>query len=274
MLILLSGKSGIGKSTILSKLNQISKGELDGILAQEILDSNCQRLGFAAEILNRSEKPVIFAEITRDPSRMQIGEFSVELEAIDRFIVPQIESALQSGRVTIIDEIGRMQMLSPSFRSLTEKIVAADSLVIATIVHDPEPWSLPIKNHPNAVVITVDTQNRNALPGLLLELLPVTNQLKVLSRLQLERACKMLARYFNSGSVVSIQKFAQNTLRYMRENRMERQDGQRYLVHGDHGDYTVTNDAGEYQCNCPVASGAGNLAALECSHIQLVQLSK
>lgn len=75
----------------------------------------------------------------------------------------------RSGRIIILDEIGKMECFSDGFKQAT--LIALDSanIVIGTITLGGDDFILQIKNRGDVEIHEVTESNRNALPDLILE---------------------------------------------------------------------------------------------------------
>lgn len=124
----------------------------------------------ASEIFDNKQR--IFAHKTAITSDICVGgKYFVDMKAIDTFVVPEILKGCDDPhRLTFLDEIGRMQSFSPLFLESVRKLLDATTHVLATIVFDPEPWSLEFKQHPGVKIIEVTTENRECLVEELCEL--------------------------------------------------------------------------------------------------------
>ena len=69
----------------------------------------------------------------------------------------------------MLDEIGRMSMLSEKFEKAVDLLFESNVSVLATIRHG-DPWTEKYKAHPNTRVIEVTLQNRERLPDDLVEI--------------------------------------------------------------------------------------------------------
>lgn len=171
MKILLTGAPGVGKSTVLKRVREQYRGEAYGIVASDIRDASGERQGFIAT--NQTGEQRVFAHRSQIYSKYVVGgKYFVDLQVIDHFIVPELEEGLRHpSALTFLDEIGRMQSFSPLFLDTVARLIESRANLLATIVFDPEPWSLWFKSHPRVTLIEVTRENRDLLPNHLLSLL-------------------------------------------------------------------------------------------------------
>ena len=160
MKILLSGEPRAGKSTLISHLVTELKSDY-WELSEEIRDANNERVGFLARnSLGQSE---VFAHKIDIVSDQQIADYKVSLEAIDSIFTAPIEqmSHLKRGLV-IIDEIGRMEMLSPDFVQGIDRLFETEVDMIATIRYQDE-WTHKYTDRDDVTYLVLTPDNRIAI---------------------------------------------------------------------------------------------------------------
>src|SRR5437762_2213695 len=109
MKILLTGKPGIGKTTIIEKFRKNYHGKICGIIAKEIRDVNNKRVGFEAVKLNGERKVFAHHYLIQSPIKHGRSNFHIDINAIDNFIVPELQKGLQdTNSLLLLDEIGPM----------------------------------------------------------------------------------------------------------------------------------------------------------------------
>ncbi len=194
MKILLTGKAGIGKSTILKKVASDLKMPKYGIVAREIRDGQNQRIGFEAATFDGRSS--IFAHKFAFKTEFAVGKYHIDIKAIDDFIVPELRKGLKKNNAIIfIDEIGRMQSFSSEFLSVARDVFLSKSNLLATIVLEDEPWSLEFKRHLDTILIEVNTENREYLVGILEAVFSNTGVYDKLSSHQQEFVSKQLKNF-------------------------------------------------------------------------------
>jgi len=168
MIILITGRPGIGKSTICSKLITNLKDHnivIGGLITPEVRRNNA-RIGFKlVDLLSGKEE--YLAHISH-PSSVKVGRYYVNLIALEHIGVAAIMQASVDADVIIIDEIGPMEIKSKIFfETLLNTITNKKSFVI--VVH----WRLKSllinllpKNQFKLYEVTV--KNRDKLPSIIL----------------------------------------------------------------------------------------------------------
>lgn len=98
-----------------------------------------------------------------------MGRYGVDVEAVDSLVTPEIRrglSAAESGSrvVIVMDEIGKMELLSGLFRQAALAAFDSPARCLATILARPHPYADPLRSRPDVEVVTVTRQNRQGLP--------------------------------------------------------------------------------------------------------------
>ena len=169
MIILLTGLPRTGKTTVLNRFLKAHQNDCDWIVSHEIRNAADERVGFEAS--TSSGDRGIFAHKEHIQSEWEMGGYRVDLHVIDRLFAQTIsDSMAQLTRLLVLDEIGRMQMMSPRFVDVIDRQFQSDKFVLATIRHGDE-WAEVYKQNPRAQVIEVTLENRERLPEMLEELL-------------------------------------------------------------------------------------------------------
>jgi len=128
-----------------------------GFLTAEIREAG-RRLGFTA--LNFDGASCVMAH-RKIRSRQRVGAYGVDIEAFERVIVAPLASAPQP-EMYVIDEIGKMELLSPGFQRLIKRLVAGSCLILATIPVSPLPILTQLKQRNDTLVIRVVKSDRAA----------------------------------------------------------------------------------------------------------------
>lgn len=168
MIVLLTGLPRAGKTTVLEKFIQKYQGDCFWILSKEIRNDAKERVGF--EAVTSDGRKGIFAHKEKIHSENVIGSYRVDLEIVDQLFTENILRESQNPkRLLIIDEIGRMEMLSAEFAQAIDALFNTNVPVLATIRHGDE-WAEKYKMNPNATVVEVTEQNREQLTEILIGL--------------------------------------------------------------------------------------------------------
>jgi nucleoside-triphosphatase THEP1 len=281
MKILITALPGTGKSTVIESVVSNFPGRRHGIVAREILDENGRRDGFTSINTLGESKQFMFR--TDRPTADSVGgEFDVDIEAIDTFVVPELEKALSDpNSLTYIDEIGRAQAKSQAFLSTLRKLFATKNNILGAILYDDEPWSLEFKRAPGICTIEVTSKNRNALPNILLAAFGSAPLFSSLNAAQQSKAFALLIRFLANNQFVAAKKLFDNAVPYVVDNkiRLLKKTGEssEFLVSGSTRDHAVVWNGSEegFVCDCDLANGRGVFTNNRetCSHQMSILLS-
>lgn len=273
--IFLSGPSGIGKTTILKRIIADFPPEfIEGCIAQEVLNDD-RRTGFEIKYL-RSNKISLMASLSSSKDRFSVGDFSVNVDLLERELVPYLNSIIDNQNVQILclDEIGRMQILAKNFLNTVDKILYSNKPLLATILHDDEIWARKYKNKQKYYYINVTEENREQLPILISTILKQEKLLLAQDQETREKILYLFNSYITENRIPELLKLFQHTISYITNKTIEDLDKPNlYLVHGFHGNYVVKkHDNDKYSCTCKFFSETSENR--ECSHIQTVWILK
>ena len=243
MIILLTGKPGIGKSTALSRItDMLGRRRCAGLLAKEILKDG-ERIGFSSYGLKCKESVVLAHKEFH--TGFFIEDFGVDPNALDKLCEKEYAAAEESQvRFMILDEIGRMQMMSQGFKRLLEKMAGSDRYLIATIcLEDEIEYIREFKKREGVRLFVLDENSREDIP------------LKV---------CRLVC----GDDEVYLSKI-ELALKYRNEKERYEYSNGRIVLHSQHGVRTITADEEGYHCTCEYYEQNGI-----CSHILSLLLSE
>jgi len=154
--LLLTGKPGTGKTNLIKEaLLRAKRGNLKagGFYTEEIRSSGI-RQGFTLD-----GKEAILAHVNIS-SPFQVSKYKVDVDNLNKVGVSATQRALQECDLIIIDEIGKMELLSPQFRETVWQAINGGKKVLGTIMLNPNPFCDEIKHHPEVKVLLVTRDNR------------------------------------------------------------------------------------------------------------------
>jgi nucleoside-triphosphatase len=154
---LLTGHPGVGKTTIIKKLIEKLKFPAGGFYTEEIRENNV-RMGFAIVTLSGLKGVLAHRNFK---SRYKVGDYGVGVYTLNRMGVKEIQMCLVEKKLIVIDEIGKMELLSPQFQEVVEKALDADNPVLGTITLAHHPCAEKVKARDDVKIYEVTKENRD-----------------------------------------------------------------------------------------------------------------
>ncbi len=152
---LLTGQPGTGKTVLIKEALARTKVKGGGFYTEEIRTGGV-RQGFRIITLDGQETVLAHVNIS---SPYQVGKYHVDTDALDRVGVSALLKALKESRLIVIDEIGRMELLSPQFKAAVAQAMNSGRKILGTIMLSPHPFADQVKRHPQAEVLLVTRDN-------------------------------------------------------------------------------------------------------------------
>lgn len=168
--LLLTGKPGVGKTTVLTKNVDALKAEgytVGGMLSREIREGGA-RVGFA--LLDIGSGRCGWLAHVNQKSGPQLGRYRVNIEDLNGIGAQAILAAVENCDFVAIDEVGPMELFSALFKEAVRKALESRKLVVA-VVHWK--WSDSVireaRERADAELITVTVENREKLNEAIVE---------------------------------------------------------------------------------------------------------
>lgn len=169
-IFLLTGKPRVGKTTALKKIiDEVGAENCSGFYTEEIRDEN-DRTGFKCVTFDGKE--AVIADVG-SKSEIRIGRYGMEIAEFEKLAIPALKESLLNQKITIIDEIGPMQMLSPQFRDIVWHVLKKSEIVLGTICYDSHPYIDEIKMEYQQSIYTLTPDNRNHITSLVIQKISV-----------------------------------------------------------------------------------------------------
>jgi len=170
--LLLTGKPGTGKTALIREAISKTRIRAGGFYTEEMRTGGV-RQGFRIVTLDGREAILAHVNIS---SPYQVSKYKVDINSLDKVGVPAIRQALKEYDVTIIDEIGKMELLSLQFREAVRQAIGSGKKVLGTIMLGPHPFADEVKSHPEVELLLVSRDNRNQALGEILRWLEMTTK--------------------------------------------------------------------------------------------------
>jgi nucleoside-triphosphatase len=163
--VLITGVPGIGKTTIIRQLaEELESLRPVGFFTEEIRETG-SRVGFALAGLDGERRVLSHLNVR---SRYRVGKYGVDLEAFEAFLGNR-RLCDPGNRLVIIDEIGKMECLSPLFRQEIIGILNSEIVCIATIARKGNEFIESIKERPDVILFEVTLKNRSKIAATILD---------------------------------------------------------------------------------------------------------
>jgi len=156
--VLLTGRPGIGKTTLIKRLIEATPLSKGGFYTEEVREQG-QRVGFSLTTLDGKRSLLAHIKI-KSPYR--VGRYGVDIDTFETIGVESIRKAISTNELIIIDEIGRMELFSNKFREVVVQALKTGR-VLATIKKGRGYFIDKIKSRRDVKVLEVNIENRETL---------------------------------------------------------------------------------------------------------------
>jgi nucleoside-triphosphatase len=158
--ILLTGKPGVGKTTLILRVLGSLTLDARGFYTQEIRKGKL-RVGFELVEIGADRRGV-FSHTDFD-KRYRVGRYGVNISMLEEIGVRAIEKAIEEKKLIVIDEIGKMELYSKRFREVVTLALNSSSPVLATITMSSLPLVENIKQRKDISILEIRRDNREKL---------------------------------------------------------------------------------------------------------------
>jgi nucleoside-triphosphatase len=166
--LLLTGRPGCGKTTVVCRvIERLAGRRLAGFYTQEIRQHG-NRLGFEAIGLGGGRCVLAHVSVR---SKWRVGRYGVELDVFNALLRDELDRPSDAVDVFIIDEIGKMECCSEVFVQSAARVLSGPVPLLATIAARGGGLISQVKDRPDVEIVTVSAENRDGLPGQLVDLL-------------------------------------------------------------------------------------------------------
>ena len=152
---LLTGQPGTGKTSLIKQVIAAADINAGGFYAEEIRIRNI-RAGFRIVTLDGREAVLSHINFNK---RFQVGKYGVDINVLNEVGVTAVLKAAECSNLVIVDEIGRMELLSEDFRSTVQTIVNSSKRTLGTIMRNTDPFTDNIKRQAQVNLVTLTRDN-------------------------------------------------------------------------------------------------------------------
>ena len=153
--LLISGSPGCGKTTLIKEFIAETKLRASGFYTQEI--RGARREGFKLITLDGREGVLAHIGIDYGP---KVGRYGVNLRDLNSIGVDSLEKALGRADLLVVDEIGKMELLSPQFREAVVKCLDSPKPLLGTIYGGAHPFVQMVRSRPEVEILRMKRGKR------------------------------------------------------------------------------------------------------------------
>jgi len=163
----ITGMPSVGKTQTIIKIIEFLEEngyKVEGMITEPIIEKK-KRVGFYVVDWQTREKEV-FAHIDFD-SKEKVGKYGVDIGALEKIGIPAIEKAItdESINIIVIDEIGKMEMMSERFCEVVIDAMDSDKPIMVTLhKKSRSPLLQDVRRRDDIRILEVTPVNRNLLP--------------------------------------------------------------------------------------------------------------
>jgi nucleoside-triphosphatase len=157
--ILLTGHPGVGKTTLVHNLyHQLTNFRIAGFYTKEIRENGIRK-GFHISTFDGHMRTLAHKDFTFPH---KVGPYGINLPALEE-IITILETQKSLPDIWLIDEIGKMESLSPRFRQFIEHLFKGSEPVTATVSISAAGWIEQIRQRTEVQIFQVNESNRDYL---------------------------------------------------------------------------------------------------------------
>jgi nucleoside-triphosphatase len=157
--LLITALPGTGKTTLLLKLaRRMAEFHPTGFYTEEIREAG-ERQGFRLVSLDGRQGILAHVDFY---GKNRVGRYGVDVRGFERFL-EDLGLEETSASIVFIDEIGKMECLSPHFVELMRKLLGSRKTVVATVAFKGSGFISVVKGRPDCETREMTIANRDKL---------------------------------------------------------------------------------------------------------------
>ena len=152
---LITGPPRCGKTTLIRQVVREYSGTASGFYTEEVREGG-ERTGFRLVTLDGREAVLSGVGIS---SPYRVGKYGVDIEALERLGVTALLQPPATCDLAVVDEIGKMEMLSLRFRETVTQLIDGGRRLLGTVLLHHHTWSDVLKARPEVKLIMLSREN-------------------------------------------------------------------------------------------------------------------
>ncbi len=160
MKLLLTGRPGVGKTTVIRRTLEEIDLDAGGFYTEELREGG-RRVGFVVRDLEGREGLLAHIGLDRGP---RVGKYRVDVRSFEEVALEALRRALKEKSLVVVDEIGKMELFSEGFRKLVLEALRSDRHILGVIPVGRHPFIEEIKGLEGVEVWEVTPGNREEMP--------------------------------------------------------------------------------------------------------------
>jgi len=165
--ILLTGRPGVGKTTIIKSIADRLGDAAGGFYTAEIREGG-RRRGFKIVTLAGAVGILSHVDIKGPP---RVSRYGVNLRDLEHVGVAALRRAIAEADCVVVDEIGKMELFSERFRDAVMEAMQSDRAMVGTVMQGSNRWVDELKNLPEVTILEVTEANREGMAQRVLDLI-------------------------------------------------------------------------------------------------------
>jgi nucleoside-triphosphatase len=162
--ILITGRAGSGKSTIVREMLENLQPQAGGFFSPEVRDAAGERIGFDIVTLDGQRAPLARVGLK---GTHYLGRYGVDVDTLDRVGVAAMDAAVVASHLVVIDEIGKMELFSQRFQRAVIEALRRHRLIFGTVMLSSHPFSDELKAQPDTLLFELTPGTRDDVRGAL-----------------------------------------------------------------------------------------------------------
>lgn len=159
--LLITGRPGVGKTTVIRAVaGGLSRRVLGGFYTEEIRTAGA-RVGF--RLTTFDGRQAVMAHVGFRASA-RVGAYGVDVRVVAELATPAL-AVRGDVSAYLVDEIGKMECLTPEFVTAMRALLDSPKPVIATIAQRGVGFIDEVKRRTDSELLEVTRGNRDEMPG-------------------------------------------------------------------------------------------------------------